>query len=237
MGEGYVLSFTNGSFKDFFDGFDIDIGNSVYSQNGESKANRLRTFWEIGDNETVGKVLIEMSGLIRNAELAGHIHQLGFSENVEKIGRKLLEMPNRSLSPQSTSATLDNNLIHIEIRPEIYAHIKRYLDTGDYFHAVEEAYKIVREKLISLTTKERASDVFNLNAESNKYHIQLFGHTAETGSPESDFFRGIGYIHLAVQFLRNEKFHRLASDLDKNLTIHYLSLASLAYDLISREGE
>jgi hypothetical protein len=39
---------------------------------------------------------------------------------------------------------------------------------------------------------------------------------------------------LAVQFLRNEKAHSLATDLDKNLAIHYLSLASLSYDLISR---
>ena len=40
---------------------------------------------------------------------------------------------------------------------------------------------------------------------------------------------------MAIQFLRNEKAHTPARDLDKNLAIHYIALASLAYDLIDRK--
>ncbi|MDR2411138.1 MAG: hypothetical protein LBD88_00570 [Candidatus Peribacteria bacterium] len=43
-------------------------------------------------------------------------------------------------------------------------------------------------------------------------------------------------MNMSVQFFRNEKAHSLASNLDKNLAIHYLSLASLAYDLITRNN-
>jgi uncharacterized protein (TIGR02391 family) len=132
------------------------------------------------------------------------------------------------------TATIINNLINITIREEIYNHIKQYLDDENYFHAVSESYKVVREKLKSLTTHEKATDVFNMNAENKKYYNEVFGFMPEDNSPEADFCRGVGYLNLAVQFLRNEKEHALASALDKNLALHYISLASLAYDLISR---
>lgn len=41
-------------------------------------------------------------------------------------------------------------------------------------------------------------------------------------------------MHLGVQFLRNEKAHTLATDMEPNLAIHYVALASLAYDLVTR---
>lgn len=135
---------------------------------------------------------------------------------------------------QFTSAISVGRSITLDIREEIYDHIKTYLENEDYFHAVEEAYKIVREKLRGITEKEKASDIFNMNAENVKYHEQIFGKKAESGSAENDFFRGVGYLNLAIQFLRNEKSHTLATTVDKNLAIHYISLASLTYDLITR---
>ena len=133
-----------------------------------------------------------------------------------------------------STATIESASVNLQLSSAVYSHIAQYLDKEDYFHAVEEAYKVVREKLREVTGEEKASDIFNANAESNKYHEVIFGKTAESGTPESDFFRGVGYLNLAIQFLRNEKSHTLATTLDKNLAIHYISLASLAYDLISR---
>lgn len=221
-------------YNEVLDNLGIDINCPEY--NGQSIADKLFNFVRLGDNEIVGKLLLELSGHFRNRELAGHIYKRGFSEDIEKIGNRLLAIPKQQAISQPMLISIDNNLISIEICPEIYKHIKRYLDVGDYFNAVSEAYKVVREKLKTITTKEKAIEVFNPNAESSKYHERLFGHVAEAGSPESDFFRGIGYLHLAVQFLRNEKAHILAHELDKNLAIHYLSLASLAYDLIGLES-
>lgn len=40
---------------------------------------------------------------------------------------------------------------------------------------------------------------------------------------------------MAIQKLRNEKAHTPATRIDKNLAIHYIVLASLAYDLIDRK--
>ena len=39
---------------------------------------------------------------------------------------------------------------------------------------------------------------------------------------------------MAIQKLRNEKAHKPAEDIEKNLAIHYIVLVSLAYDLIDR---
>jgi len=63
----------------------------------------------------------------------------------------------------------------------------------------------------------------------------IFGHEA-TNESEKNFFEGVKFLHMAIQFLRNEKAHTPAKSMNKNLAIHYISLASLAYDLISRNN-
>jgi len=61
MDGGYVLNFNDNSFQRFFkDVVNINIDEKKYYKYGTSKANRLRTFWEIESNETVGKVIEEM---------------------------------------------------------------------------------------------------------------------------------------------------------------------------------
>ncbi len=102
------------------------------------------------------------------------------------------------------------------------------LNNRHYFNAVEEAYKIVREKLKKITGKEKAHEAFK----KENYSI-IFGHQSENDT-ESDFFDGVKFLHMAIQFLRNEKAHTPAKAIDKNLAIHYIVLASLAYDLIDR---
>lgn len=131
-------------------------------------------------------------------------------------------------------AIVDNDFISLQINNVVYSHIKRYLDTQDYFHAVDEAYKLVREKLREITGKEKATEVFNMNAENKGHYEQLFGKSDGTTQAEKDFFRGVGYLNLTIQFLRNEKAHTPAAPIEPNLAIHYISLSSLSYDLITR---
>lgn len=131
-------------------------------------------------------------------------------------------------------AVIDNDFISLQINKDVYAHIKQYLDNEDYFHAVDEAYKLVREKLREITGNEKATEVFNMNAENKKYYAQLFGKVDGSTQAEKDFFRGVGYLNLTIQFLRDEKAHTLATQLDRDLAIHYISLSSLTYDLITR---
>lgn len=61
MAGGYVLDFTNNTFAEFFrDTVNIDIYADKYSFNGDSKAKRLRAFWEVEPDSVAGIVLSEM---------------------------------------------------------------------------------------------------------------------------------------------------------------------------------
>jgi len=58
MESGYVLDFTNQSFAEFFNSeMGVDIYTSIWSGNGESKANRLRAYLQIADVGNVKKLL------------------------------------------------------------------------------------------------------------------------------------------------------------------------------------
>jgi hypothetical protein len=58
MSSGWVLDFSNRTFAEFFiDYMSIDIYNSRYDNASNSKANRLRAFWQREDNATVGKLI------------------------------------------------------------------------------------------------------------------------------------------------------------------------------------
>lgn len=58
MGNGYVLNFSNRAMQEFIiDAIGVDIYIDKYSIKGESKANRLRAFWEIESNYNTGLLL------------------------------------------------------------------------------------------------------------------------------------------------------------------------------------
>lgn len=61
MESGYVLNFTNSKFSDFFlENFNINIYDEKYSDKGDSKAKRLRTFWEKESNLLVAESIEKM---------------------------------------------------------------------------------------------------------------------------------------------------------------------------------
>jgi len=61
MGSGYVLSFSDKTFREFVRGTTgRNIDDEKYKTAGTSKANRLRTFWSKESDAVVGKLLTEM---------------------------------------------------------------------------------------------------------------------------------------------------------------------------------
>lgn len=58
MGTGYVLHHSNRTFGSFFEQFNIDIYNDRYCDIGNSKAKRLRSFFNQHDDVMIGKVLL-----------------------------------------------------------------------------------------------------------------------------------------------------------------------------------
>jgi hypothetical protein len=58
MRSGYVLDFSNHTFREFvLEAVGIDIYAEKYAEEGFSKAKRLRTFWKLESDYTVGKLL------------------------------------------------------------------------------------------------------------------------------------------------------------------------------------
>ena len=57
---GYVLNFTDATFGQFFNSYDIDIDGLGYRTYGRSKAKKMRAFWEKEPDILVGYVLSEM---------------------------------------------------------------------------------------------------------------------------------------------------------------------------------
>ncbi len=61
METGYVLDLNNPSFAGLFrNTVSADIYSESYARNGDSKAKRLRAFWEIESDPIVGKILTEL---------------------------------------------------------------------------------------------------------------------------------------------------------------------------------
>lgn len=203
--------------------FTAELGNSLDLDNAQLLA-EARYLLDKGYLEKVGKGTMDGNMFLR-------ITAAGI-DSLEDINTpKTLEAILAAAKPMTVS--IKSDVISIKIRDEIYSHIKSFLDSNHYFTAVEESYKVVRQKLKNITGEEAAAAVFGENALNNKYWEAAFGSTPLIGTPEADFMRGAGYIHLGVQYLRNEKSHTTATPLDENLALHYISLASLAYDLIS----
>lgn len=61
MSSGYVLDFSNRTFDEFvIDSTGLSIMDEKYNQASGSKANRLRAFWSLEPNHTVGKLLQDL---------------------------------------------------------------------------------------------------------------------------------------------------------------------------------
>ena len=227
MSGGYVLDFTNESFADFVR---TSLGFDPYDKypKESSKARLLRKLWAEESPASVAKLNLDLLEYWRvNLRIANKTAP----ETHEAMRRELVDrFHSQDPVPVSitTEATVRNNKIEIVIHPDLYGHIGQYLVTGDYFHAVEESYKLVRGKLREITGSEKATDAFAAdNIES------IFGHKA-ANQAEDDFFTGVKFLNMSIQFLRNEKAHTTARPVERNLALHYISVASLAYDLITR---
>lgn len=73
MPGGYVLDFSNRTFSDFIlDSMNIEIYHDKYQDRGDSKANRLRTFWDKESNYIVGKLTTDFLEYWHTKKLLGY---------------------------------------------------------------------------------------------------------------------------------------------------------------------
>lgn len=107
MKSGYVLSFSNPSFQEFiFNLTKKDIYNEKYSTYGDSKAKRLKVFWQIESDESVGKVIKELLDCwktekkLKNEKLLEN--DLSIFNESYKVANKLLGIKDEQINETST---------------------------------------------------------------------------------------------------------------------------------------
>jgi uncharacterized protein (TIGR02391 family) len=237
MQNGFVLNFSDRTFREFFlDELAVDIGNEKYYYNTPSKANRLRAFWRIENSLLVSKSISKMIDYISLQISEDLLDKADFPESLifecTDISNFLSLFPdtkNDISEPTKTVSNAKEGNITIQLRKEVFSHVQSLLESGHFYNAVEEAYKIVRAKLKEVTGSDKATDAFK--PENMKI---IFG-SDPIDQSEKDFFDGVKYLHMSMQFFRNEKSHKPSAKIDQNLAIHYIVLASLGFDLIDRK--
>lgn len=101
MGGGYVLDFSNPTFAEFFNDYNINIYDKQYMFYGDSKAKLMRGFWRVGADKQVGNVL---EGLFR------YITETNPNDRDVKVGDKHLEIVNRLLNKKQEKKTANNEI-------------------------------------------------------------------------------------------------------------------------------
>jgi hypothetical protein len=95
---GYVLSFTDRMFSEFFREHGVDIDNNKYKLNGSSKMKRLRAFRELESDALVGKVL---EALLKYACATEQVEESDKNKVLEIISRLVWKKSNKPLTASS----------------------------------------------------------------------------------------------------------------------------------------
>jgi len=113
------------------------------------------------------------------------------------------------------------------LHPEIYSRCHRLYAGGEYAEAVEKGFKIVRDRLRSLTSHETGSEAFGKG--------QLYVDGAAAQHVDEDFQNGVKFLTMAIDRFRNEKSHTADGNItDPIRAYEYLRLSSLAMHLLER---
>jgi len=111
------------------------------------------------------------------------------------------------------------------LHSEIYAKCRNLYEGGDYAEAVEKSFKLVRDRLRSLTGYETGSEAFG------KRHLYIDG--AAATHVDEDFQNGVKFLTMAIDRFRNEKSHTADGNISDPIRAYeYLRLSSLAMHLL-----
>jgi hypothetical protein len=146
MGTGYVIDFSNRTFSDFvLEWTGKDIYDQQYAFKGDSKANRLRAFWETESNYTVSillKALIEYRGRIQSEDIpieettwnlrdecwkiAGDLGEEDISEHVDHLVVVAAEEMDFSLLAKTIRESIEQNEPGVAL-DRLHTYVVKYL--------------------------------------------------------------------------------------------------------------
>ncbi len=104
MESGYVLNFTDRTMEEFFrDDLDTDIYDEKFHYASGSKANRMRGFWQVADNRTVGKSILKLIDYIENQILLDNLNQADFPQKLIEKGKTIGSRLSGRMEPEVVS--------------------------------------------------------------------------------------------------------------------------------------
>lgn len=119
--------------------------------------------------------------------------------------------------------TLDLSMLH----PDIFNKCQSLFQKAEYPEAVEKGFKVVRDRLRTLTTYETGSEAFG------KGNLHIKGAAAQ--NVDEDFNAGVKFLTMAIDRFRNEKSHTSDAKIDDpQRAYEYLTLSSLAMNLLDQ---
>lgn len=108
MSGGYVLKFSDRTFGEFvIEAAGLDIHDAKYSAGGTSKANKLRTFWKVERDHTVGKLILALIDYDASLNATQDAEAKARAEKCRQIATRLLA-GSPSLSPLKEHARVLN---------------------------------------------------------------------------------------------------------------------------------
>ena len=108
MSSGYVLNFSDRTFSDFFDEYNININTEPYLAGGTSKANRMRMFWKLNDNITVGRITKDLIDYAQEQDCLGDKNPT-FLNECRRIPTRLLSKTGVSEAESLRATTNDRD--------------------------------------------------------------------------------------------------------------------------------
>jgi uncharacterized protein (TIGR02391 family) len=111
------------------------------------------------------------------------------------------------------------------LHPSIYEKCYELYKNKTYAEAVEKSFKVVKDRLRSLTTFESGSDAFG------KGNLYIRG--AAAPNVDTDFNQAVKFLTMAIDQFRNEKSHTSDAKIEDPIRAYqYLMLSSLAMGLL-----
>lgn len=131
------------------------------------------------------------------------------------------EFTGKKPSGHSINNIKDLSLLH----PDIYSKCQSLFEKGEYSEAAEKGFKVVRDRLRTLTNYETGAKAFG----NTKLHIK----GAVVSNVDYDFNEAVKFLTMSIDNFRNEKSHTSNAKIDDpQRAYEYLTLSSLAMNLL-----
>jgi uncharacterized protein (TIGR02391 family) len=132
---------------------------------------------------------------------------------------RLIERLDLAVGPSAGATAISS------LHPEIYEKCRSLYEGGEYAEAVEKGFKLVRDRLRTLTGYETGSEAFGRG--------KLYVDGSAAPHVDDDFQNGVKFLTMAIDRFRNEKSHTADGNItDPIRAYEYLRLSSLAMHLL-----